>query len=75
MVTFSRSNGSARIQQILRTTAKHFSLHVPETQLRLDRGEFVDPLPLRWSNVPRQITHTRDQLTVCVPRSTVRWMG
>ena len=72
MVTFSRSTGSARIQQILRTTAKHFSLHVPETQLRLDRGEFIDPLPLRWSNVPRQITHTRDQLTVCVPRLPVR---
>ena len=57
MVAFSSSSASARFQQILRTTAKHFSLHVPETQLRLDRGEFIDPLPLRWRDAPRPLAH------------------
>ena len=58
MVAFSRSSAPSRIQQILRTTAKHFSLHIPEPQLFLDR-EFVDPQALRWSEVPRQITHAQ----------------
>lgn len=57
MVAFSRSAASAHIQQILRTTAKHFSLHAPEPVLRLDRGEFIDPLPLRWKSAPGLLAH------------------
>lgn len=57
MVAFSRSGASARIQQILLTTAKHFSLHAPEPVLRLDRGEFIDPLPLRWRSTPGLLAH------------------
>lgn len=52
MVAFSRSSASARFQQILRTTAKHFSLHAPAPVLGLDCGEFIDPLPLRWRDAP-----------------------
>ena len=61
MVTFSRSIASTRIQQILRTTAKHFSLHVPDPQLCLDLGEFIDPLPLRWSDAPRQFACAQER--------------
>ena len=57
MVAFSGSIAPTRIQQILRTTATHLSLHVLELQPCLDHGEFIDPLPLRWRNAPGPLTH------------------
>ncbi len=60
MVAFSGSGAPTPIERILRTTAQHFSLHVLGTQLRLDRGEFIDPRPLRWSEVQPQIAHTQE---------------
>lgn len=43
MLALSSTSTLTRCQEILSTTVKHCSLHVPEPLLRLDRSEFVDP--------------------------------
>lgn len=59
MVAIARSSASRRFQQILLTTAHHFeicalpSLPLPDVQLALPHGEFIDPLPFRWVDAPK----------------------
>lgn len=55
MVAIALSSAPTRIQQILLTTAHYFSIRTwSEPELALFDGEFKDPLPLRWSDTPRQ---------------------
>ena len=52
MVFIASSSAFTRLQQILLTTAKHFDIRVlPNPQLVLSQGEFIDPLPFRWSDL------------------------
>ncbi len=54
MVAIARPSAPTRIQQILLTTAHHFSIRTsPEPQLALSEGEFRDPLRFRWSDTPK----------------------
>ena len=54
MVAIALSSARTRIQQILLTTAHHFSIRTaPEPQLALSDGEFKDPLPFRWCDKPK----------------------
>ena len=54
MVAIALSSGPTRIQQILLTTAHHFSIRTPpEPQLALSDGEFKDPLSFRWCDKPK----------------------
>ena len=53
MVAIARSSASTRIQQILLTTAHYFEIRAfAEPQRELFDGEFKDPLPFHWSDVP-----------------------
>ena len=58
MVAFSRSSASARFQQILRTTAKHFSIDVPNPSFvwiagsSSIRGRFAGPMRRDRSRIP-----------------------
>jgi hypothetical protein len=57
MVVIARPSAPTRIQQILLTTAHHFSIRTsPEPQPALHQGEFKDPkdpLPFRWCEKPK----------------------
>jgi hypothetical protein len=54
MVAIARPSAPTRIQQILLTTAHHFSIcTAPEPQLALSDGEFRDPLRFRWADTPQ----------------------
>lgn len=68
MVAFIGPNAPTRIQQILRTTAKHFSLDWPEPELQLHHGEFIDPWSLRWMSGPSHDNRARS-----VERSGAAW--
>ena len=65
MAVVTRSSVPTRIEQILLTSAQHFEicavpLHSPlpsrpsllDVQLALAHGEFTDPRPFRWVDVP-----------------------
>lgn len=57
MVAIALSSAPTRIQQILLTTAHHFSFRTaPKPQLALSDGEFIDPLPFRWCDKPKPPT-------------------
>ena len=50
----AHTRANARIAQILRITAQHFSISaLPDSALALPQGEFKDPLPYRWVDAPR----------------------
>ena len=54
MVAIALLSAPTRIQQILLTTAHHFSIRTPpEPQLAQSDGEFKDPLPFRWCDKPK----------------------
>jgi len=52
----ARARANARIAQILRITAQHFSVPaLPDPALALPQGEFKNPLPYRWVDAPRPV--------------------
>ena len=52
VIAFPRTPTCA--QKILQITAQHFEIRaLPDPQLALPDGEFRDPLPFRWVDVPQ----------------------